>query len=181
VIVSSSQCVCVGVLVCLSQCLCMTLCVCVWCVSYDTSWNVESFLSSDTLVISGSLLLSSLSLNRSLRNSTAMKVRADAGMYHAILGMLPLNIPLKPSVAHILWTASDQPLYLEAHRIWRYEKTLNDDHHSCWCYIRQTRGFSRHNFIFAKHCIVDSSQLKMLISDCHANELSTWSFRIQKG
>jgi len=41
-----------------------------------------------------------------------MNVSAEAGMYHVILGMLPLKIPFMPSVAHILQIASNQPLYL---------------------------------------------------------------------
>lgn len=59
---------------------------------HETSCNEDSFLSIDMLV----------SLWWSLRNSTAMNVRADAGIYHAILGMLPLNIPLGPSACHTL-------------------------------------------------------------------------------
>lgn len=51
----------------------------------------------------------------SLRNSTAMKVRAEAGMYHVILGTLPLNNPLTPSIIQILRIASSQPLYLQVH------------------------------------------------------------------
>lgn len=58
---------------------------------------------------------SSFSLNWSLRNSTAMKVRAEAGMYHVILGTLPLNNPLTPSIIQILRIASSPPLYLRVH------------------------------------------------------------------
>ena len=60
---------------------------------------------------------SSFSLNWSLRNSTAMKVRAEAGMYHVILGTLPLNNPLTPSIIQILRIASSPPLYLRVHHI----------------------------------------------------------------
>ena len=54
------------------------------------------------------------SLKFSLRNSTAMNVNADAGMYHIILGTLPLNKPLAPSDAHVFLIASSHPSYLIA-------------------------------------------------------------------
>lgn len=75
----------------------------------DTSWKDDPFLSIDKLAL---LSLFNLLLKFSLRNSTVMNVRAEAGIYHVILGMLPLNIPLAPSASHILRTASNQPLYL---------------------------------------------------------------------
>ena len=69
-------------------------------------------LSTDKVAASFLYLTSNLSLKWSLRNSTAMKVRAEAGIYHVILGMLPLNIPFVPSLRQIVLTASNQPLYL---------------------------------------------------------------------
>lgn len=74
------------------------------------SWMLE-LPSSDILVISW-ISRSSFLLKLSLRNSTAMKVRAEAGIYQTILGTLPLNIPLRPSAIHILLKASNHPLYL---------------------------------------------------------------------
>ena len=79
--------------------------------AYATSPKVP-FLSADKLVASFLDSSSNLSLKWSLRNSTAIKVRAEAGMYHVILGMLPLNIPFVPSLPHIVLTASNQLLYL---------------------------------------------------------------------
>lgn len=42
-----------------------------------------------------------------------MNVRAEAGTYHMILGMLPLNKPFVPSIIHTRRIASDHPLYLK--------------------------------------------------------------------
>lgn len=68
----------------------------------EISCKEGSFLSIETLV----------NLWWSLRNSTTMKVRADAGTYHAILGTPPLNIPFTPSTRHTLLRTSNHPLYL---------------------------------------------------------------------
>ena len=54
-------------------------------------------------------------LNFSLRNSTVMNVKAEAGTYHTTLGMLPLNNPFAPSITHVLWMQWNQPLYLHYH------------------------------------------------------------------
>lgn len=70
------------------------------------------FLSPDNVAASFLHSSSNLSLKWSLRNSTAIKVRAEAGIYHVIRGTLPLNIPFIPSLRHIVLTASNQPLYL---------------------------------------------------------------------
>jgi hypothetical protein len=55
---------------------------------------------------------SSFLLKWSRKNSTAIKVKAEAGMYHITLGMLPLNMPRIPSSAQIFIKASSHPLYL---------------------------------------------------------------------
>ena len=46
-----------------------------------------------------------------------MNVRAEAGMYHAILGMLPLKSPLKPSFAQVIVNTSYQLLYLRNNQL----------------------------------------------------------------
>lgn len=91
----------------------------------ETSWKDDPFLSIDKLATSWILLSSSnFLLKFSLKNSTVMNVRAEAGIYHVILGMLPLNIPLAPSANHILRTASNHPLYLRVR--WTINWVIDD-------------------------------------------------------